>query len=426
MLDRRALTEKTEDIQKRLETRGDLAAMGFDKVVELAKKRRELITKHGQTKAEQNKLSEGMKGKLEKEQRDALLAQLKGLKEQVSQLEQEVSEVETTLDALAMRLPNLPHAEVPVGDESANKVVRTWGTPGSFDFTPKEHWELGEKLGILDFESARKVTGARLVALRGAGARLERALAALMLDLHTKRGYQEVSPPLMVNRDSMTGTGQLPKFEEDAFKLTDPDWFLIPTSEVPLVNLHRDEIIKDASKLPIKYCAYTPCFRAEAGSAGRDTRGMIRVHQFYKVELVQLTTPESSYAAHEELTRDAEAVLQALGLPYRVVLLSSGDMGFGSAKTYDLEVWLPGQNAFREISSCSNCEDFQARRAQIRYYPSQEAKKTEFVHTLNGSGVAVGRALIAVLENYQQADGSVLIPEVLRPYMNGLERITGI
>jgi seryl-tRNA synthetase len=425
MLDRRALTEKTEEIQSRLATRGDLSAMGFDKVVELAKKRRELVTKHGHTKAEQNKLSEGMKKKLPPEEREALLAQLKELKEQVGALEKETSEIETSLDALALRLPNLPHESVPVGkDESANQVVRTWGEPAKFDFSPKEHWDLGESLGVLDFESARKVTGARFVTLRGAAARLERALAALMIDLHNQRGYQEVAPPLMVNRDSMTGTGQLPKFEEDAFKLTNPDWFLIPTSEVPLVNLHRGEIFKDASQLPVKYCAFTPCFRAEAGSAGRDTRGMIRVHQFHKVELVQLTTPETSYAAHEQLTKDAEAVLQALKLPYRVSLLSTGDMGFGSTKTYDIEVWLPGQNAYREISSCSNCEDFQARRAMIRYYPTPDAKKTEFVHTLNGSGVAVGRALVAVFENYQQADGSIVVPEVLRPYMGGLERIT--
>jgi seryl-tRNA synthetase len=423
MLDPRALREKPEEIRKRLEKRGDLTAMGFDKVVALSQERRDAIIKRDQTKAEQNKLGEGMKDKnLTKEKRAELQAQLKLLSDQGKTLEQQVKDIEQQLDDLNYRLPNMPHESVPVGtDEHANQLVRTWGEPRTFEFTPKSHWELGENLGILDFESARKITGARFVTMRREAARLERALAQFMLDLHISRGYEEINPPLMVNRDSMTCTGQLPKFEVDAFKLTEPDWFLIPTSEVPLVNLHREEIIP-VEKLPIKYCAFTPCFRAEAGAAGRDTRGMIRMHQFEKVELVQLTTPEESYAAHDALTNDAEEVLKRLGLPYRVMLLCSGDMGFGSSKTYDLEVWLPGQNAYREISSCSNCEDFQARRGMIRYKTGPDAKP-QLVHTLNGSGIAVGRTFIAVLENYQQADGSIIIPEVLRPYMGGLERI---
>jgi seryl-tRNA synthetase len=424
MLEQKALREKTEEIRSKLEKRGDLTAMGFDKVVLLATQRRDTIIKRDQTKAEQNKLGEGMKDKtLTKEKRAELQAQLKQLADQGKAFEQEVKDIEVQLDELNYRLPNLPHDSVPVGkDEHDNQQVRTWGEPTTFSFTPKTHWELGEALGILDFESARKISGARFVTMRREAARLERAIAQFMLDLHTSRGYEEINPPIIVSRDSMTCTGQLPKFEEDAFKLAgNGDWFLIPTAEVPLVNLHRDDIIP-SEQLPIKYCAFTPCFRAEAGSAGRDTRGMIRMHQFEKVELVQLTTPEASYAAHEALTNDAEEVLKRLGLPYRVMLLCTGDMGFGSTKTYDLEVWLPGQNAYREISSCSNCEDFQARRGMIRYKTGPDAKP-QLVHTLNGSGLAVGRTFIAVIENYQQADGSIIIPEALRPYMGGLEKI---
>ncbi|HZD31374.1 MAG TPA: serine--tRNA ligase, partial [Candidatus Angelobacter sp.] len=322
-------------------------------------------------------------------------------------------------------IPNLPSDTVPVGaDADANVEVRRWGTPPQFDFTPKPHWELGEALGILDLERATKITGARFAVYWDMGARLERALMNFMLDLHTREhGYTEVFPPLMVNADSMYGTGQLPKFEADLFKVpfNDRNFYLIPTAEVPVTNLYRDETL-DAARLPICLTAFTPCFRSEAGSYGKDVRGIIRQHQFQKVELVKFTRPEQSYQEHDKLTRDAEEVLQKLGLHYRTVVLSTGDMGFSSAKTYDIEVWLPGQGLFREISSCSNFEAFQARRANIRYRP-EGAKKSDFVHTLNGSGLAVGRTWVAIVENYQQADGSVLIPEVLRPYI-GADRIT--
>ena len=335
------------------------------------------------------------------------------------------------------RIPNLTRDEVPVGvSEADNKTVKTWGEPKKFDFVPKPHWEIGEALGILDLERAAKLSGARFAVYMGAGARLERALIGFMLDLHTqKHGYKEVLPPFMVNSKSLFGTGQLPKFAEDLFRCSDADaeaaargefkdndHWLIPTAEVPVTNLYRDEIL-DEARLPISLTAYTPCFRAEAGAAGKDTRGIIRQHQFQKVELVKFTRPEESDAEHERLTRDAEEILEALELPYRRVLLCTGDTGFSSAKTYDLEVWLPGQNLYREISSCSNFDAFQARRANIRYRPSGPKAKPEFVHTLNGSGLAVGRTWLAILENYQQADGSVLIPEALRPYMGGLDKI---
>jgi seryl-tRNA synthetase len=426
MLDRRALTDKTEEIRERLKSRGDPTAMGFDKIVELANERRRLIKQRDDTtqqqKAATSGFQAGMKQKLPQPELDKLREQAKQLGQEVKDLDARVSELEKQLDDLALRVPNLPHESVPVGpDETANVVVRSWGEPKRFDFAPKAHFEIGEALGILDFEGGARTTGARFTALRREGARLNRALAQFMLDLHTSRGYEEVLPPFIVNRDSMVGTGQLPKFEADAFRLAEPpDWFLIPTSEVPLVNLHKDEVIP-LERLPIKYCAYSPCFRAEAGSAGKDTRGMIRQHQFEKVELVQITAPEKSYEAHEQLTADAEEVLKRLNLPYRVVLLSTGDMGATAAKTYDLEVWLPAQNAYREISSCSNCEAYQARRARIRY--QVEKGKNFPAHTLNGSGVAIGRALVAVLENYQQPDGSVVVPEALRPYMGGLAKI---
>jgi len=356
---------------------------------------------------------------------DAQIAAVSRLKGELEAHERRLAEVESELVSLELQLPNLPHASVPVGaDETANRVERVVGSPPELSFPPQAHWDLGPALGVLDFERGAKVAGARFTTLWGAGARLERALAAFMLDLHTgEHGYQEVLPPYMANVETMTSSGQLPKFAADAFRIEGDGYYLIPTAEVPLVNLHRDEIL-DESDLPRRYVAWTPCFRAEAGSYGRDVRGLIRQHQFHKVELVQLTTPETSYDALEELTGQAATVLDRLGLPYRVVSLSTGDMGFAAAKTYDLEVWLPGQQAYREISSCSNCEDFQSRRASLRYRPA-DGGKPRLLHTLNGSGLAVGRTLIAVLENYQQEDGSVVVPEVLRPYMGGMKRIEG-
>jgi seryl-tRNA synthetase len=355
----------------------------------------------------------------------ALKTEMKGVAEQVGGLESQLEEVERRLRESLLVIPNLPDNSVPVGpDAASNLEVRRVGEPPSFSFTPKPHWELGPDLGILDFERAAKISGSRFALYRGAGARLERALIQFMLDLHTKeRGYLEVIPPYLVTAETLTGTGQLPKFEGDLFKTRagDRDLYLIPTAEVPVTNLHRGEIL-DPSVLPLKYVAFTPCFRSEAGSHGKDVRGLIRQHQFHKVELVKLTTPETSMAELDEMVSDAEEVLKRLGLAYRVVLLSTGDLGFAAAKTYDLEVWLPGQEAYREISSCSNCTDFQARRASLRYRPEPKAKP-RFVHTLNGSGLAVGRTLIAILESGQQADGSVLIPEALRPYLDGLERI---
>ena len=354
------------------------------------------------------------------------MAAMKAVGERIKTIEDELRGVEETLTDLNLRIPNLPHASVPAGkDACSNTETRRWGSPPALTAPAKSHWDLGEALGILDFDRAAKISGARFAVLTGAGARLERALINYMLDLHTtQHGYREVLPPLLVNRSSMTATGQLPKFEEDLFRLRDEDYFLIPTAEVPVTNLHRDETLNE-SALPIRYTAYTPCFRREAGSYGKDTRGLIRLHQFNKVELVAFAKPEQSYEELERLTGHAEAILQGLGLHYRVVTLCTGDMGFSAAKTYDIEVWLPSQNHYREISSCSNFEGFQARRASIRYKGTVGKKdaKTEFVHTLNGSGLAVGRTLVAILENYQQPDGSVTIPEVLRHYMGGLERI---
>jgi seryl-tRNA synthetase len=331
--------------------------------------------------------------------------------------------MERRFENFLLRIPNLPHASVPPGGGPEDNVeVRRWGEIPAFDFAPKNHWEIGEELGILDFARAAKLSGSRFAVYSGEGALLERALIAFMLDLHTReRGYREILPPLLVNRATMTGTGQLPKFEEDLFRLAEPELFLVPTAEVPLTNLHREEILR-REELPLRYVAYTPCFRREAGSYGQDVRGLIRLHQFNKVELVKLAEPQTSYEELEKMVRDAEEVLRRLGLPYRVIELCAGDMGFSAAKTYDVEVWLPGQGTYREISSCSNCEDFQARRAGIRYR-SEGKGKTLFVHTLNGSGLAVGRTLVAVLENYQQKDGSVIVPEALRPYMGGREKI---
>ncbi len=422
MLDLKILREEPERLAHALEDRG--ATVDVARLQELEARRRELLTAVEAKKAERNAASKRI-GEVKRAGGDAAEAQaaVRGLGEEIATLDRDVAETVDALNALWLTVPNLPHPGCPVGrDESANPEVRRWGRPPTFAFEPRAHWELGERLGILDFERATKLSGARFAVLWGAGARLERALTAFMLDLHTgEHGYTELLPPFLVNAASMTATGQLPKFEEDLFACRDDDLYLIPTAEVPVTNLHRDEILDEGS-LPRRYCAYTPCFRREAGSHGQDTRGLIRQHQFDKVELVRFEEPEHSYAALEELTGHAEAVLQRLELPYRVIELCTGDLGFSAAKTYDLEVWLPGQARYREISSCSCFESFQARRAQIRYrVPGQ--KKPRLVHTLNGSGLAVGRTLVALLENHQQADGSVRIPEALLPYMGGLEVI---
>src|SRR5437763_2527547 len=392
---------------------------------ELDTKRRQAIREAETSKAQRNQATEDI-GKLKKsgQEASAAMARAKDLREKISALEKTASDFDGQLRDILVGIPNLPHASVPVGKSAEENVeVRRWGTPPKFDFTPKAHWDLGSQLGILDLERAVKLTGARFAVYWDLGAKLERALSNFMLDLHTREhGYTEVLPPYLVNSESMYGTGQLPKFAADSFRVPhgDKDLWLIPTAEVPVTNLYRDEIL-DQSKLPICLTAYTPCFRSEAGSYGKDVRGIIRQHQFQKVELVKFTRPEQSYEEHEKLTRNAEEVLQKLGLHYRTVALSTGDMGAASAKTYDIEVWLPGQQLFREISSCSNFEAYQARRANIRYRPEGK-NKTEFVHTLNGSALAVGRTWVAIVENYQQADGSVIIPEALRPYI-GAERI---
>ena len=345
-----------------------------------------------------------------------LEAQMRGVSERVREIDEEVREIEAFEESFLLMIPNSPHESVPDGaDETGNVVVRTWGTPRVFDFEPLNHWDIAEVLDIIDFERGAKIAGARFSLMKGHGAKLERALMNFMLDHNTARGYREVFPPILVNRESMTGTGQLPKFAAELFRTVDPELYLIPTAEVPVTNIHRNEILPE-DRLPVYYTAYTPCFRREAGSHGKDVRGLIRQHQFNKVELVKLVKPEDSYAELESLTEVAEDILKALGLPYRVIVLCTGDMGFSSSKTYDLEVWLPGQQKYREISSCSNFEDFQARRANIRF--KREGKKgTEFVHTLNGSGLAIGRTAVAILENYQQKDGTVVVPEALRPYM---------
>jgi seryl-tRNA synthetase len=392
----------------------------------LDSERRKLITEAETLTAQRNRKSEEVaKLKKEKQNADALIAETKAMRGRIEELNKAVAEKDAALQTLLTRVPNLPHASVPVGQsEQQNVEVRRWGSPPRFDFPAKPHWELGEQLGILDLERAAKITGARFAVYWEAGARLERSLANFMLDVHTREhGYTEVLPPYIVNEKSMYGTGQLPKFKSDLFRVEDPEreLYLIPTAEVPLTNLYRDEVI-DGERLPLKVTAYSPCFRSEAGSYGKDVRGIIRQHQFQKVEIVKFAKPETSYDELESLTRDAESILQKLGLHYRVMALSTGDMGFSSAKTYDIEVWLPGQQLFREISSCSNFEAFQARRANIRFR-APGSKKSEFVHTLNGSGLAVGRTWLAILENYQQADGSVMVPEALRPYM-GTDRIT--
>lgn len=420
MLDIKLIRQDSEAVVAALAKRGGDFPIG--QVLEVDGKRRALVHEMEQLRAEQNQASLAI-GEAKKAKQDAseAIAAMKTIKDQIAVLEEQVRAVDGELDMLLLNIPNIPDESLPVGkDEASNREERVWGEVPEFDFEPKDHVALGEALGILDFECAAKLTGARFCLSRGAGARLERALINFMIDTHTeKHGYTEILPPFMVNSQSMQGTGQLPKFAADGFRITDTDYWLIPTAEVPVTNIHRDEILSDAD-LPIYYAAYTPCFRSEAGAYGKDTRGMIRQHQFNKVEMVKFVRPEESWDELEKLTQNAEAILQALVLPYRVMTLCTGDLGFSAAKTYDLEVWLPGQSAYREISSCSNFTDYQARRANIRF---KRDKKPEFVHTINGSGLAVGRTLVAVLENYQQADGSVVVPEVLRGYMGGLDRI---
>lgn len=422
MLDVKYLRDNLEAVEARLATRGKDAGLSCFKALD--EKRRALIKETESLKEKKNKVSEEV-SRLKKQGKDAsmIISEMQDVSLRIKALDKEVIEADGELTKLLLGTPNLPHESVPVGkDENDNAVVRVIGEKPSFSFKPREHSDIGESLGIIDFERAGKLAGARFALMKGAGALLERALINFMLDLHTREhGYTEVLPPFMVKSECFVGTGQLPKFEEDIFKIEGWDHYLIPTAEVPVTNIHRQEILSEGA-LPIRYAAYTPCFRKEAGSYGKDVKGLIRQHQFNKVELVKFTTPESSYDELEKLTLNAEEVLKRLGLHYRVVLLCTGDTGFSSAKTYDLEVWLPAQDKYREISSCSNFEDFQARRAEIKYKPAGGGK-TRFVHTLNGSGLAVGRTIVALLENFQQEDGSVIIPPCLRPYTGGLEKI---
>ena len=426
MLDLNFVRDNLPRVEEMLRQRGADPAAVLKDFRDVDTQRRQAITEAETMKARRNKASEDI-AKLKKSGQDATaaMAETKELREQIQTREKIAADLDARLQDILAGIPNVPHSSVPVGQGPEENVeVRRWGQAPKFDFTPKPHWEIGEQLGVLDLERAVKLTGARFAVYWDLGAKLERALANFMLDLHTREhGYTEVLPPYLVNSESMYGTGQLPKFAADSFRVPhgEKDLWLIPTSEVPVTNLYRDEIL-DAARLPISLTAYTPCFRSEAGSYGKDVRGIIRQHQFQKVELVKFTRPENSYEEHEKLTRNAETILQKLGLHYRTVTLCTGDMGASPAKTYDIEVWLPGQQLFREISSCSNFESYQARRANIRYRPEGK-NKTEFVHTLNGSGLAVGRTWVAIVENYQQADGSVVIPEVLRPYI-GAERIT--
>lgn len=426
MLDLKYVRENTDKVRQSLVARGHDTAP-LDDFEELDKTRRRAIAESESLNQQRNVSSKEIGALMKegkKEEAEARRAEVAAMKERMTELEKQRDEADAKMNELLTTLPNIPHESVPVGkDETANVEVRRWGTPKEFNFEPKDHVDIGTQLGILDLERASKIASARFAIMNGAGARLERALINFMLDVHTlEHGYTETIPPLIVNRNTLFGTGNLPKFEQDLFKLTDErELFLIPTAEVPVTNYHNGEIL-DANDLPKHFTAYTPCFRSEAGSYGRDTRGLIRQHQFDKVELVKVCLPENSVEEHEALTANAETILQKLNLPYRTVVLSTGDMGFGAAKTYDIEVWLPSQNTYREISSCSNCGDFQARRMGLRFKRSGNAK-TEFAHTLNGSGLAVGRTWIAILENCQQADGSVVIPEILRPYMNGLEKI---
>ena len=423
MLDTKWVREHYDELAEMLALRNN--AFPLDRYKELDEERRKVLLEVEKLKERRNAGSKevGIRKKAG-EDTEALQNEIRELGEEIKKFDDKANEIESELDELALRIPNRPHASVPKGkDENDNIEMRRWGTPREFDFEPKPHWDLGEALGIMDFDRGVKIAESRFTVLKGAGARLERGLMNFMLDLHTtQHGFTEVAPPALVNSKTMTGTGQLPKFADDLYRCLNDDLWLIPTAEVPLTNLHSGETFKE-SDLPKYFCAFTPCFRREAGSYGRDMRGMLRQHQFDKVEMVKLSTPEKSYDELEHMTNCAEKVLQLLGIPYRVIVLCTGDMGFGAAKTYDIEVWLPSQNTYREISSCSNCEDFQARRMGIKYKPA-DGGKARFIHTLNGSGLAIGRTLIALMENYQNADGSITVPEALRPYVGGLERVS--
>ena len=422
MLDIKMIRQNTDEIKERLATRG-VKAEKIDALLEKDKRRRELLVETEGLKQKRNEVSaEIANAKRNKQDATDAIKEMREVGAKIKSLDEELEEVEATVKDMASRLPNLPNPTIPVGpDESANVELRKVGTPREFDFEPKAHWDIGEDLGILDFDRGAKVSGARFVYYKGLGARLERAVYNFMLDEHAKEGYTEMLPPYIVNAQTMYGTGQFPKFKEDVYQVNGEDMTLIPTAEVPLTNYYRDEVIP-TEKLPVYFTALTPCFRSEAGSAGRDTRGLIRMHQFNKVEMVKFSKPENSYDELEKMTQNAGNIMEKLGLPYHVITLSTGDMGFSAAMTHDLEVWMPAQNKYREISSCSNCEDFQARRSHIQY--RDENGKLNFVHTLNGSGLAVGRTVAAILENYQNEDGSVTVPEALRPYLGGLEKIT--
>ena len=423
MLDIKYVRDHLDEVKAFLLARNH--SFKVEKIIELDEKRRTLISSVEQLKAERNAGSKKVgAAKASGEDTSSIMEDMKKIGEKIKTLDLNVAKVDEELVDLMKQIPNRPHSSVPIGsDEDDNVEVTRWGTPQKFEFTPLPHWELGESLGILDFKRGVKLSGSRFTVMAGAGARLERAIQNFMLDLHTeKQGYKEINPPFVVNSDAMTGTGQLPKFADDLYRISEDDLWMIPTAEVPLTNLHSGEILEE-NQLPLCYTAYTPCFRREAGSHGKDVRGIMRQHQFEKVEMVKLSKPETSYEELEKLTDNAEEVLKLLKLPYRKITLCTGDIGFGASKTYDLEVWLPSQKKYREISSCSNCEDFQARRMNTRYRPS-DGGKPRFVHTLNGSGLAIGRTLIAVLENYQKEDGSIEIPAVLRPYMGGIEKIS--
>jgi len=423
MLDSKFVLENLDSVQHRLETRG--RKIDFGPLLGLVERRKGVLLRAEGLRAERNKTSE-LISRMKKDGRDAadLILEMRRVGDEIGRLDEELKTLDAGLQAILLDVPNIPQPSVPVGAGAADNVeVRRWGTPPAFDFEPEAHWDVGERLGILDFERASKITGSRFAVSLGAGAHLERALISFMLDIHTReRGFVEVLPPFIANAESLTGTGNLPKFKEDLFKLEGFDWYLVPTAEVPLTNYYRGEIL-DAEILPRRFAAYTPCFRSEAGSYGKDVRGLVRLHQFNKVEMMIFSLPEASEAEHEAMTASAEEVLKRLGLPYRVVLLSTGDMGFASAKTYDLEVWMPSRKGYMEISSCSNCGDFQARRAGIRFKRGPKTRP-EFVHTLNGSGLAVGRTVAAILENCQRRDGTVRVPESLRPYMDGIEAIS--
>lgn len=423
MLDTKWVREHYEEVAEMLASRNN--AFPLDRYKELDEERRGVLLKVEKLKERRNAGSKEVGAKKKAgEDTDALQNEIRGLGDEIKKLDDRAAEIQSELDELALSIPNRPHPSVPKGkDEYDNVEIRRWGTPRDFEFEPKPHWEIGEALDIMDFDRGVKLAESRFTVLKGAGARLERGLMNFMLDLHTtQHGFTEIATPALVNTKTMTGTGQLPKFAEDLYRCLNDDLWLIPTAEVPLTNLHSGETLKEA-ELPMYLCAFTPCFRREAGSYGRDMRGMLRQHQFDKVEMVKISTPEKSYEELEHMTNCAEKVLQLLGIPYRVILLCTGDMGFGAAKTYDVEVWLPSQRTYREISSCSDCEDFQARRMGLKYKPA-DGGRARFVHTLNGSGLAIGRTLIAVIENYQNADGSVTIPEALRPYVGGMEKIS--